>query len=331
MLLFELLFEYDIKNLPPRFYGYKAFEIAYNKVLNQGLLTGTALPLEMVFSSMETKPDPHKHYKLLKSKTSYKFYVTPSQYKPKDNISDAFSGEGHDLLHLLTGNAPMNFATKADKFNKQKPSIKSVKEIIKNYGDQLGIDLLTWINKHLPSFYSGKTDDETIREELMSSHQTNGELFYKLLKFLQSISYQIKHSGNNISKAHFKNPSKTEYKEDWGVMQPGKETGDLPQYSAEEITGNSVLLNSAGDFESMGHLPRAIFSSKPITSKQLEVILRDFVYNMGKFYTREDSKDDPRIGPMMEKWKNYMLKLLPVFVKEYNQALKTLFSLVRSS
>lgn len=327
MLLLELLFEYDIKNLPPRFLGYKAFEIAYNKVLTQGLLQGTALPLEMVFNSMERNPG--KDFKLLKSKGGYKFYV--SDFKHNPSLNDAFSGDGHDLLHLLTGNAPMNFATKADKFNKQKPSIKSVKEIIKNYGDQLGIDLLTWINKHLPSFYSGKTDDETIREELISSHQTNGELFYKLLKFLQSISYQIKHSGNNISKTHFKNPSKTEYKEDWGLIQPGKETGDLPQYSAEEIAGNSVLLNSSGDFESMGHLPIAVFNSQLITDKQLNEILRDLVYNMGQFYTREDSKDDPRIGPMMEKWKNYMLKLLPVFVKEYNQALKVLSSSSRSS
>ena len=87
-----------------------------------------------------------------------------------------------------------------------------------------------------------------------------------------------------------------------------------------------MLLNSAGDFESMGHLPIAVFNSQLITDKQLNEILRDFVYNMAQFYTREDSKDDPRIGPMMEKWKNYMLKLLPVFVKEYNQALKVLSS-----
>lgn len=326
MLLLELLFEYDIKNLPPRFHGYKAFEIAYNKVLTQGLLTGTALPLEMVFNSMEKHPG--KDFKLLKSKGGYKFYV--SDFKHNPSLNDAFSGDGHDLLHLLTGNAPMNFATKTDKFNKQKPSIKNVKEMIKNYGDKLEIDLLTWINKHLPNYYSGKIDDEVIREELMSNHQTNGELFYKLLKFLQSVSHLIKHSGSNISKTHFNNPSKTEYKEGWGVMQPGKETGDLPQYSAEEIAGNSVLLNSAGDFESMGHLPIAVFNSQLITDKQLNEILRDFVYNMAQFYTREDSKDDPRIGPMMEKWKNYMLKLLPVFVKEYNQALKVLSSSSRS-
>lgn len=322
MFLLELLFEYDITKLPPRFYGYKAFEIAYNKVLNQGLLSGTALPLEIVFNSMETNPG--KEFKLLKSKSGYKFYV--SDFKHNPSLDDAFSGDGHDLLHLLTGNAPMNFATKTDKFNKVKPSIKNVKEMIKSYGDELRIDLLGWINKHLPNYYSGKIDNETIREKLMSNQQTSGELFYKLLKFLQSVSYLIKHSGNNISKTHFKNPSKTKYKEDWDVMQPGKETGDLPQYSAEEIAGNSVLLNSAGDFESMGHLPRAIFSSEPISKKQLEEILRDFVYNMGQFYTREDAKGDPRIGPMMEKWKNYMLKLLPVFVKEYNQALKVLSS-----
>jgi hypothetical protein len=324
MLLLELLFEYDITKLPPRFLGYKAFEIAYNKVLTQGLLTGTALPLEMVFNSMEKHPG--KDFKLLKSKGGYKFYV-PNSFR---NVSNAFAGEGHDLLHLLTGNAPMNFATKTDKFNKVKPSVKNIKQVIKDYGNEIGFDLLNWVNKNIPN-YNSKTDLDTIKSKLISNKETNGVLFDDLLKFFTSVVRETEYPTNQFGKTHYQTPSKTKYKENWGLFKPGDYGRDLSQYSAEEIAGNSVLLNSAGDFESMGHLPIAVFNSKLITDKQLNEILRDLVYNMGQFYTREDSKDDPRIGPMMEKWKNYMLKLLPVFVKEYNQALKVLSSSSRSS
>lgn len=323
MLLLELLFEYDIKNLPLKFLGYKAFEIAYNKVLTQGLLTGTALPLEMVFNSMEKHPG--KDFKLLKSKGGYKFYV--SEWYP--SVGDAFSGEGHDLLHLLTGNAPVNFATKTDKFNKPKTSIKNIKQTIKDFGDDIGFDLLGWVNKNLPN-YDGKTDFNIVKSKLMGSKDTNGELFDKLLNFFYKINRETQYPNNNFSKSHYQNRSKAIYKDDGYGLEKHKFNSDLPQYGAEEIAGNSVLLNSSGDFESMGHLPIAVFNSQLITDKQLNEILRDFVYNMAQFYTREDSKDDPRIGPMMEKWKNYMLKLLPVFVKEYNQALKVLSSSSRS-
>lgn len=223
-------------------------------------------------------------------------FVNPYVGIRKDEF---YAGAGHDLLHSLTQNGQMHFSsfkkgaevpssTTSSKNNETKAKLRTILRAFKIIKEKFGLDLFS----QFPDIKT-KPVEKSYAEIMKFLSNYNGPDGYQIRNLL-SISNSNYYDHGHIDS---KNPNP-------------------PTHAIEEIIGN--FINDGITIQ--------VFSGVEITKQTVEEILaqienwndnKDF-YNQFKFYDRKENNS------IIEKWKNYVNRILPSFALLYNEKLNRL-------
>ena len=328
--------------MQPSLKGLKAYEMAYNKLLSQGLLKGDALPVEMMDTG---KGKGSFGPKLTRTKSSFQLHVNDGRDKPY--TEDDFSGDAHDIFHLVTSSMAKQFAPHmnkgydTNKFNKKKP-VDVYTAGIKAFTAKFGVNPETIYHsttgESLKNVGPKAMSDlqQNITQDLIQNHQWRdymvGLLFdgHMSTRELKDVSPELltkirvfyfargmaRLSGS--SKAHYEKQQKFVV-DDKGTLDIEYATNTcLPQYDAEEDAGNVVAFKTI--FESsdiLSRLVEAIRLSKPLTDEDQRTMVYSITTRLGTNFTR-DTTSDPLAAAKTQEIKTYILSILSPLMKTYN-------------
>lgn len=208
-------------------------------------------------------------------------------------------GPGHDMLHAITQNSQMHFASFAggarspklsqdiSKNNTNKFGLRNLRRLSDEILEKFGIDISKEFNLNTP-----KTSIEilidNIKKFLRNQDKTNGAVNYFVVNMQQANYYDNRHIN--------------------------KSKPNAPTHAIEEELGNLV----SDSFKNV--LPFSKFMSDRKLSEILEAIDswdEDKAYEF-PFYDHETNSDT------IFKWKEYIKRVLPRFVELYNEKLALL-------
>lgn len=310
MLLYSILFEADIRQVNPATKGLYAFVNAYSRLVGPIFRK----PLYIEFDPKNTKP-------ILSGRT---LYLSP-------HLKDISCSVGacHDMLHGITQNIIETFS----KYRELNPELKNLAtsnalhrysddKILLNQNNQQKftlkgyakvVDAIKERGRKVPSFYDVSEVIKDIPYEIKQLSKLDREL--ALTKFLKDKLFDL---SSRLGMTVYSSPD-TDYfrsisKLDLGSSYLGDKEDNLTHRIEEDV----------GNFISDGFSQYIEFSdladSDKIMSEFQNLINRRIDYVAGKLsYKRKEV-----VLQNLLKWKEYMEKVVPPLVKEYNKQLSIL-------
>jgi hypothetical protein len=330
-----MLSEADIKQLSPYLFGFKAFELAYNKCREMGLLHGAALNLELMIKSSE-KTNPI----LSRSKNSYRLQAGDAvPTKPSMIV-------GHDMIHMLTTNMAIHFTPKVDprkpstspssKFNESHFKNRALFSVIDQMNQKSGVNIDNFLRKHLFINLRKKIQNRqgTVRgiintilsdlsnlkkDKLSAEEQAKAVKVYKMLN-------ELNEHMRMFDNAHYIKDYKMTYNPAKNTLDYSLNTETLPQYDAEEDAGNVLVGTSREQIQDvdrqLGPFVHAIQTSSYINDAEVRKIINDISQYAGTGVFRDNNTK--LFHDKITKVIDSLIELIPDFCKKYNYYLKLL-------
>lgn len=316
MLLYDLLFEADLKKINPSIKGVYAFILAYNK------LVGTLFrkPLYIEFDERYKKP-------LLSGRT---FFVSPTLAIPEMNYS---AGALHDLLHGITQNIIETFSKYREINPELKTHIKRPYDAIavgdktlfnqqnqsrftfKNY--KVAIEEIRKVVKVIPPVYEPSYVITDIPHSIKKLSKQDRQLalsdflkqkIFDLDKQIQIPFGIVTRFGDLMGKDYFRQKtSNNNIETSYGSVSSN------PTHRIEEDIGNFVS----------DYFGYSVQNSWPIEdpNKLYSEIMEKVQSKIDDYSTRDNKQNSLK---QVNKWKEYFIKILPPLFQEYNNQLNKL-------
>jgi hypothetical protein len=318
-----LIYEADIRSIPHPLLGLKAYEMAYNNLLAKGLLKGNALPLEMIFEPGVRTPN------LTRTKGTLRMNVPDSRKYPFSE--EEFSGEGHDIFHIITSSfanqfAPFSTRSRESKFNTNK-HIDIYRDAVKAFNKKFGVNVeklfAKWVGQPLaPEFKQSWGPNNRTQAYISFANKINRSPEKDIMSLVEKFYESLRRNSQPL-KTHYYGRLVPEIKNDGSFNYATSD--NLPQYDAEEDIGNVAIFQFI-DEDELTPFVEAVRMSRPLSDREKRNMMQILAHKIGTGFSREYT-DNPLAMAKTEKLKKFMMEIVPLLMDKYNEYIERLLKM----